>query len=211
MDYRTLAAEGASEVIEKKSRFIGEAVRVNTPEEAEQYIAGVRKHYYDARHHCFAYIAGEPGTPDEILRCSDDGEPSGTAGRPMLEILTGRDLHRCLLVVTRYFGGTLLGTGGLVRAYSAAARDAVEDAGAVCVRDGVELCITCTYTQLGRIQYRFAEDGIRITDTEYAADVKVHVTVPADAVSGIEKLVTELTDGTGSCETVGRSLYEEPV
>ena len=119
VDYRTIAHEGYSEITEKKSRFLGEAVRAATLKEAEEYIAAVRKRHYDARHHCFAFCVGEPGTPDEIWRSSDDGEPSGTAGKPMLEILKGRELHRTLLVVTRYFGGTLLGTGGLVRAYSA--------------------------------------------------------------------------------------------
>ncbi len=211
VDYKTVKESGFSEVVEKKSRFLGEAVRVSTLKEAEDYIAAVRKRHYDARHHCFAFCVGEPGTPDEILRSSDDGEPSGTAGKPMMEILKGRDLHRTLLVVTRYFGGTLLGTGGLVRAYSAAAREAADAAGAVWVRSGVRLRIRCSYPALGRFQYLFAKEGLAIEDTEYGEHVVLSVIVPEGAVERVRKLVTETTEGTGSCEEAGSVSYEEPL
>ncbi len=115
---------GTGEVIEKKSRFIASIFPIQTEEEALTYLSQVRKKYYDARHNCFAYVVGEK---NETERCSDDGEPSGTAGRPMMDVLTGQGLHNVLVVVTRYFGGTLLGTGGLVRAYSAAVKAGLEN------------------------------------------------------------------------------------
>ena len=121
-DYKTIRTDGQGEIIEKKSRFIGEVHYAKDLSEAESFLTAARKKYYDARHHCFACIVGAPGTPDEILRSNDDGEPGGTAGKPMLEVLTGEGLHYAAAVVTRYFGGTLLGTGGLVRAYTAAVR-----------------------------------------------------------------------------------------
>ena len=159
-EYKTVIKDGFSEVVEKKSRFLGEAVHAETLADAEAYIAAVKKRHYDARHHCFAFVVGEPGTPGEIARSSDDGEPSGTAGKPMLEVLTGRQLHKTLLVVTRYFGGTLLGTGGLHRAYSAAAKEAAEAAEIAEVKLGMRLMVTCSYTLLGKLQYLFAGEGI---------------------------------------------------
>ena len=208
MDYLTFAKMGESEVVEKKSRFLGEAVRVETQKEAEDYIAAVRKRHYDARHHCFAYVAGEPGTPDEVMRFSDDGEPSGTAGKPILEILSGKDLHKSLIVVTRYFGGTLLGTGGLVRAYSAAAKEALADAGTVMIRQGVRLRIECTYPAYGKFQYLFAKEGIQIENTVFSDGVSIDVIVPAGETERIRKLVTETTDGSAACDEAGSVTYE---
>ena len=208
IDYRTVKESGFSEVIEKKSRFLGEAVHTDTLEDAENYIAAVRKRHYDARHHCFAFVAGEPGTPDEVIRSSDDGEPSGTAGKPMLEILTGLGLHRTLVVVTRYFGGTLLGTGGLVRAYSAAAKEAFEAAGIVTVKQGTSMRITCSYPAYGKFQYLFAKEGIAVTDTVFTDGVAIDVTVPAGSESRIQKLVAETTDGQGGVEVLGAVTYE---
>lgn len=123
--YTTIRVSGTGEYIEKKSKFIGEVHFAKTLPEAEAFLQAARKRYYDARHHCFACITGEPGTPSEILRSNDDGEPGGTAGKPMLEVLTGAGLHYAAAVVTRYFGGTLLGTGGLVRSYTQADRKSV--------------------------------------------------------------------------------------
>ena len=209
VDYKTFSKCGLSEIVEKKSRFLGEAVPVSTPEEAEEYIAKVRKRYYDARHHCFAYVAGEPGTYEEVTRQSDDGEPSGTAGKPILEILAGRELHRVLIVVTRYFGGTLLGTGGLVRAYSAAAREAAENSGIVFIRQGKRLRISCSYTAYGKFQYLFAKEGIQVENTEFAQDVVISIVVPAGQEERMRKLVAETTDGTGKLEEAGDVSYQD--
>ena len=202
-DYRTFAKCGFSEVVEKKSRFLGEALPVKDAAEAEEYIAQVRKRHYDARHHCFAYVAGEPGTPEEVTRFSDDGEPSGTAGKPILEILAGRQLHHVLIVVTRYFGGTLLGTGGLVRAYGAAAREAADDAGILSVRQGTRLRISCSYPAYGKLQYLFAKEGIQVESTEFAEGVVIGVLVQKGGEERMRKLVAELTDGAGLLEEAG--------
>ena len=137
--YTTIRVSGTGEYIEKKSKFIGEVHFAKTLPEAEAFLQAARKRYYDARHHCFACITGEPGTPSEILRSNDDGEPGGTAGKPMLEVLTGAGLHYAAAVVTRYFGGTLLGTGGLVRSYTQAVKAALENAEIVTVTRGVSV------------------------------------------------------------------------
>ena len=209
IDYRTVKTPGFSEVIEKKSRFLGEAVHVEDLSEAESYIASVRKKHYDARHHCFAFVCGVPGTPDEVVRSGDDGEPSGTAGKPMLEILTGLKLRQTLVVVTRYFGGTLLGTGGLVRAYSAAAKEAFASAGIVTVKSGLHYRISCSYPAYGKFQYIFAKEGIVVTDTAFAEGVTIDVTVPAGREAALVRLVAETTDGQGAAEKIGGVRYEE--
>ena len=126
MPYRVVYQEGTGEYEEKKSRFIANIAPVSSEAEAVSFIESIRKKYYDARHHCTAFIIGRN---KEVTRCSDDGEPSGTAGKPILEVLLGADVTNVAAVVTRYFGGTLLGTGGLVRAYTQAAREAIENAG----------------------------------------------------------------------------------
>ena len=210
-DYRTIAETGISEVTEKKSRFIGEICRVRSLEEAEAHIAGIRKQYYDARHHCFAFVTGEPGTPEEIIRSSDDGEPQGTAGKPMLEILTGRQLHQTLIVVTRYFGGTLLGTGGLVRAYSAAAREAAELAETVWVRRGVKLRVGCSYSDYGRLQYLFANEGVMISSSDFGESVSIEAVMQEKRCGEIRKKITELTDGKAEIGELGPVVYEEPI
>ena len=123
-EYRTIYRGGEDEIVEKKSRFIATVVPVNTEEEALEFVEKTRKKYWDARHNCYAYILGDN---NEVQRFSDDGEPSGTAGKPILEVITGNECSNCLCVVTRYFGGVLLGTGGLIRAYTNAAKDALDN------------------------------------------------------------------------------------
>lgn len=209
MDYRTCAERGTSEIVEKKSRFLGEVTHVETLEEAETAVQKVRKQYYDARHHCFAFVCGEPGDPSEIVRSSDDGEPQGTAGKPMLEILTGAKLHKTLVVVTRYFGGTLLGTGGLVRAYSAAARSAVDAAGIVTVRHGTRLSVTCSYDLYGRLQYLFTNEHIRTERADFAEQVTLELIVPAADVSRITKLISDSSAGRAVCRYLGPCLYTD--
>ena len=124
--YKILYQAGEGEIVEKKSRFIATIRPVDSEEEALSFIAEMRKKYWDATHNCTAFVIGEN---HEQMRCNDDGEPSQTAGRPMLDVLLGEDVHNCCAVVTRYFGGTLLGTGGLVRAYSAAVKEGLPDPG----------------------------------------------------------------------------------
>ncbi|MBR4869124.1 MAG: YigZ family protein [Clostridia bacterium] len=145
--YTTIARRGDGEYIEKRSRFIGVAAPVSTPEEAAELVAQIKSKYYDARHHCYAYRLRNGGQ-----RYADDGEPQGTAGLPILDILERRDLVDCIIIVTRYFGGTLLGTGGLVRSYSAAAADALAHTPLLTMQQYIKGTFSCHYNQQGRLQ-----------------------------------------------------------
>ena len=136
--YDTVYTGGSDEIVEKKSRFIAQVFPVKTEEEVMQLLEAARKKYWDARHNCYAFVLGADG---EISRCSDDGEPSGTAGRPILEVLTKRGLKDVLVIVTRYFGGTLLGTGGLVRAYSQAAQAGLAASCIITKQAGIRLTV----------------------------------------------------------------------
>ena len=141
---------GSGEIEEKKSRFICHIFKIKSEEEAEEYITAVKKKYWDARHNCYAYVTGDKG---QIQRFSDDGEPQGTAGKPMLDILNSYGLTDCILVVTRYFGGVLLGTGGLIRAYQAAAKEGIKNSDVAQVCDGITAVITTDYNAYGKLQY----------------------------------------------------------
>ena len=149
--YKTIYEGGEGELVEKKSRFIATVRPVETEEEALAFIEEMKKKYWDARHNCYVYSVG---MNREATRCSDDGEPSGTAGRPMLDVLLGAEVHNICVVVTRYFGGTLLGTGGLVRAYSGAVQEGLSNSTIVEKCLGRQLDITTDYTGIGKIQPR---------------------------------------------------------
>lgn len=184
-------AEG--EIIEKKSRFIATMCPVETQEEAEQFIAKCKKKYWDARHNCSAYVIGEN---NEIMHSSDDGEPSGTAGRPMLSVLTGADLHNVAVVVTRYFGGVLLGTGGLVRAYQGAVSAAIENCRIEEQIDLQLLDVTVEYGDIGKIQYFIEQKKeYRLEETEYGVKVVFHMAVPVEMVSLAKDELVQLTGG----------------
>ena len=173
--YKIVYQGGEGEIVEKKSRFIAEIRPVESEEEATAFIAEVKKKYWDARHHCSAFTIGEN---NEVARCSDDGEPAQTAGRPMLDVLLGRELHNVCAVVTRYFGGTLLGTGGLVRAYGGAVQEGLKN----CVV--LEKCLArkwkvgTDYSGLGKVQYILAEAELPILDSEYGEGVDLTILVP---------------------------------
>ena len=149
---------GSGEIVEKKSRFIANIKSVETVEEAQVYIEEMKKKYWDARHNCSAFSVG---TEQVTTRCSDDGEPSGTAGKPILEVIRGAGLHNIFVVVTRYFGGTLLGTGGLVRAYTESAREGISHSQIITKIYGFKLNLTTDYTGLGKIQYLLGQRGLR--------------------------------------------------
>ena len=202
--YFTVLGAGTSEVIEKKSRFLGLLLHAETTEEAESAVAAVRKKHYDARHNCFAYIVGEPGG-SETLRAGDDGEPQGTAGRPMLEVLKGRELHNCVLVVTRYFGGTLLGTGGLIRAYTEAAQKACESAEIVEKLRGTRIRLHVSYNASGKLGYLFAGEGVTVLDTAYGADVQMDILAPEGEETVLQKRITEATDGKVEIERLDQT------
>ncbi|MCR4617394.1 MAG: YigZ family protein [Lachnospiraceae bacterium] len=190
---------------EKKSRFIATAVPVSSEEEAMNFIASTKKKYWDARHNCSAFIIGERG---QLTRCSDDGEPSGTAGRPMLEVLSGAGLTNVCVVVTRYFGGTLLGTGGLVRAYTQAVKDALDNSIIGRVSKGVLIEVILDYNDVGSVKYLLEKNDLDCSDVDYAADVTMRLRIKTEAADSIEKDITECTAGRclitriGECEIV---------
>ena len=202
---RTILYKGGSgEYVEKKSRFIAQLFPVSSEEEALERIGETRKRYYDARHNCFAYIIGGE---QEIRRSSDDGEPSGTAGRPMMEVLEGQGLQGVLAVVTRYFGGTLLGTGGLVRAYSTAVKEALEDSVILELLTGCKLRIVTDYNGVGKLQYLVRSLALKELETNYADEVEMILLVPDEEISKVEKEVTEKTAGRARMERTSRVEY----
>lgn len=188
--YKILYGGGSGELVEKKSRFIADLRPVKTEEEALAFVEEIRKKYWDARHHCFAYRIGDRG---QIARCSDDGEPSQTAGKPMMDVLAGEELHDVCAVVTRYFGGTLLGTGGLVRAYSGAVREGLKSCVIVEKKLAVKLEITTDYNGVGKIQYLAAQEGIQTLDSQYTDKVVLTFLVP---VAGEGRFRAQITEGT---------------
>lgn len=195
--YKVVYEGGSSEITEKKSRFIANAAPVQSEEEAVAYINEIKKKYWDARHSCYAFTVGYN---HELTRCSDDGEPSGTAGRPILDILLREDIHNAVVVVTRYFGGVLLGTGGLVRAYQKAAQAGLGQAVVIEKQRGRLLEIETDYNGLGKIQYILAQHEIRIRDIVYTQKVQIQIVVPFIQKDEIIKAVTEGTNGTAKFE-----------
>ena len=190
--YKILYKEGEAEISEKKSRFIAHIAPAQTEEEAQAFIEKIKKQYWDARHNCWAYSIGEK---QPALRCSDDGEPSGTAGKPMLEVLTGQELHNVVAVVTRYFGGVLLGTGGLVRAYTSAAIDGLEHSESITRIHGIKLLIRAEYTDLGKIQYLLASRDVIQLDPVYTDKVELMALVPVEQMKGLKADLMEGTNG----------------
>ena len=180
--YRVVYEGGEGEIVEKKSRFIATVRPVETEEEAVAFINEMKKKYWDARHNCSAFVIG---SRQEVTRCSDDGEPAQTAGRPMLDVLLREGITNVAVVVTRYFGGVLLGTGGLVRAYQSATQAGLAASKIIEKRQGKKLIIHTDYNGLGKLQYLFGQQKTAILDTEYAADVVsvsyTHLTLPTIA------------------------------
>lgn len=189
-EYKTIFQPGTGEIIEKKSRFIGYVRHVETEEEANKFIAEIKRKHYDARHNCYAYVLGEN---QSVLRFSDDGEPGGTAGKPILEVITGDLLCDVCIVVTRYFGGTLLGTGGLVRAYTDAAKACIDATEIVQKQLVIPALLSANYNDLGKIQYILNSEDISIVHCEYGETVELKVEIPFDEYSRIENLLIEGT------------------
>ncbi len=189
-EYKTIIEAGTGEIVEKKSHFIGYVRHTESEEEALAFINEIRKKHYDARHNCFAYcVDGEQQTQ----RFSDDGEPGGTAGKPILEVIKGNELCDVCIVVTRYFGGTLLGTGGLVRAYTDAAKACIENTQVLAKRRMIPMKLHTNYTDFGKIQYLLASEEIPILDSEYGEDVCVHVEIFVDDADKVKKKLIEVT------------------
>lgn len=197
LEYKVLLEGGSSEIVEKKSRFIATVQKCGTEQEAAGFIEDMKKKYWDASHNCSAFVIGARG---ELARCSDDGEPGGTAGRPMLEVLLGEGVRNAAVVVTRYFGGTLLGTGGLVRAYSQAVKEGLKACriGTMCY--GCELTVKTDYNGVGRILYLLGRQGIEPLESDYGEDVTLKIRVPAQVGERLAKDMVEATSGRALLE-----------
>ena len=172
-EFITILTDEMAEIVEKKSKFIANVFKVETVEEAEEKIKIIKKKYHDARHNCVAYRVAENG--QVVEKSSDDGEPSGTAGGPMLNILQKNNLRNIVVIVTRYFGGILLGTGGLVRAYSEATQKAIENCIKVYKVEGIELEIKLDYANLEIFKYYCKNNDIKIIQTDYAEDIVLKI------------------------------------
>ena len=204
--YRTVYEGGTGEIIEKKSRFIATVLPIESEEEAIAFIDAMKKKYWDARHNCSAYVLGEN---HEIQRCSDDGEPSKTAGRPMLDVLLLEDIHNVVVVVTRYFGGTLLGTGGLVRAYQSATKEGLDHSVIITKHLGKKLRITTDYNGIGKIQYIIGQMELSTLNTEYTDVVTVTLLVAPSEESAFRKKVIEATSNQAKMEDLELVYYTE--
>lgn len=205
-EYFVPTGRGEAEYVEKRSRFIGAVVPVESETEARAHIEEIKKRHYDARHNCWCYRLHGGAE-----RYSDDGEPQGTAGQPMLNVLQRQGVENVLCVVTRYFGGVLLGVGGLVRAYSQSAVDAIGAAGTSVVRRWVEVAVSCPYALFDRIKLEVESCGGALGETEYAAEVTVHALLPEERVEDFTARITELTAGGGQVLPLGEVLRAVPL
>ena len=179
--------------IEKKSKFICHLFLVNNADEIAEILKSEKKRYFDARHHCYAYILGDDGND---YKCSDDGEPSGTAGRPMLEILQREGLTDILCVVTRYFGGTLLGTGGLVRAYSESLKDAIDKSTFIEESKAIKVRYTYSYSFDAKVSQYFREKNIKVLDTSYLDNVTSEIVVKDNEYETVKGDLVNITNGS---------------
>ena len=199
-----------AEIEVKRSRFLCRLVRTETEEAARAAIDDARKTHWGARHHCSAFVLGSSGAPDQVRRSNDDGEPSGTAGRPMLEALSGRGFVDCVAVVTRYFGGTLLGAGGLVRAYSEAvltAIDAAQSLGLVVERERRGLfTLALPHADAGRIEAELRQRGVLILGTDYGLDAVLKIA--DDDATRLAAVVARVTAGTAELEALGHEWVD---
>ena len=208
MAYLTIAGQASAEIVVSRSRFLCELERVDDELSARGVIEQARRAHWDARHHCSAFILG---LDRSVERSSDDGEPPGTGGAPMLEVLRGRELSDVVAVVTRWFGGTLLGTGGLSRAYADAVRAAL-DLATVVQRVEQELCeVTVDLAAAGRLEHELRSRGTKVLSTEYTDVATLSIAVPLIAVPIAEEIVAELTEGHAELYRRGRRWVDAPL
>jgi uncharacterized YigZ family protein len=202
--YKCIYEGGTGEIEEKKSRFICHVKPVETEEEATAFINTKKKEFWDARHNCSAFVIGKNA---ELTRCSDDGEPAGTAGRPMLEVLLNEEIRNVAVVVTRYFGGVLLGTGGLVRAYQGAVKAGLEASTIIEKKEGVKAGVTCDYTLAGKLQYIFEKNKYAILEAKYEENVSFILLIPTDDFPRVQKEVTEASSGKAELVKESECVY----
>ncbi|KRF13805.1 hypothetical protein ASG90_13310 [Nocardioides sp. Soil797] len=198
--YVTIARDGSAEIEVKRSRFLCTVERVEHEDSARAVVERLRKQHWDARHHCSAFVLGPCG---DVQRSSDDGEPAGTAGAPMLEVLRGRAVSDVVVVVTRWFGGVLLGAGGLVRAYGDAVRAGLDSVGTLQRSLVVEHSVSVTHADAGRLESELRTRGVSVLDVSYGADVTMLLGVPSASAMSLDAVVAELTGGSAEPEEVG--------
>ena len=205
--YTTLKDIGEASFTEKKSEFIGSAMPVQTEEEALEFIAEIKKKHSTARHNVYAYVVRE----NNIIRFTEDGEPKGTAGSMVLVVLKKSDITDAVIVVTRYFGGILLGTGGLARAYTKAASDAINAAGIAVMKNLTEFKITCSFRDHDRIKHALQSFKYNLDNTDFSANVTLYCSAVHDVYESIKKTVTELTADRASIEVTGERFGADGV
>ncbi len=197
---------GTDEIVEKKSRFIANVFKVESEEQAVDIINNMKKKFCDARHNCYAYIIGNN---NEVQKFSDDGEPSGTAGKPIMDIILSEKIHNCLIVVTRYFGGTLLGTGGLIRAYQEASKKGIAQSEVIDAIEGVSAYIDTDYNNMGKIQYICAEQNVLIEDIEYTDKVHIKLLIPKEYYMQFVHIITDRFSGNVEVIENGEQKYSK--
>ena len=204
-DFRVPYQAAETEFTEKRSRFIGHLLPVETEEQAREFIAQMKKKYYDARHNCWCYLIGR-----DVLRYGDDGEPQGTAGQPMLNVFQRQEVWNVCCVVTRYFGGVLLGAGGLTRAYTKGATDALTAAGIARMGLWTLWDVPCTYPLLERMKLEVAATGGVVRDAEYGADITLRTAFPAGTAETFQLRLTELSAGSLTMTAAGEEFLPGP-
>lgn len=204
-DYLVPRGVGQAEYIEKKSRFLGGVYPVTSEQEAKEILERVRRQHYDARHNCWCYILR-----GGAKRYSDDGEPQGTAGQPMLNVFQREGVENVVCVVTRYFGGVLLGAGGLTRAYAKSAKDALDAAGKARMRLWSAVTVDCPYPMLERLKLLAAAHGGTVEGTDFGAAVSVRILLPQENAAGFDAALTELSAGTMTARREGERFLPGP-
>ena len=202
---RYIKEGGSGEIVEKKSRFIATLKAVSSEEEAAAFIAGIKKQYWDAKHNCTAFVIGEDA---QTTRCSDDGEPSGTAGRPMLNVLTSAGLTNVCVVVTRYFGGTLLGTGGLIRAYQEAVKEGLSNCVIVQRVSATGYSVETDYNGAGKLQNLFGRENVIVENSDFSEKVIFTILLLKEQEEEILKKIADLTLGAATVKKCGTKMAE---
>ncbi|MDF2487005.1 MAG: hypothetical protein K0R46_3173 [Herbinix sp.] len=202
--FKTIYMGGSGEYSMKKSRFIATVVPVETEDAALELIEALKKKYWDATHNCSAYIIG---TDQPLMRCSDDGEPSKTAGRPMLDVLLAHELTNLVVVVTRYFGGTLLGTGGLVKAYQSATLEGLSQCKVITKELGIRTVLATDYNLVGKLQYYISQEQLTLLTSDYTDIVRLEVLVPPSRFQSFTKKIAELTNGSAIPDELGKVYF----
>jgi uncharacterized YigZ family protein len=205
--YRTLSCQAQDEYIVKHSRFIGYAKPVKTEKEAQEFIAEISKKHWDAKHNVYAYSIREGG----IKRYSDDGEPQGTAGMPVLNVILQEDITDCVVVVTRYFGGILLGGGGLVRAYTHSAKIGIDAAGIITLSKWTVCKISCDYTFYGKLETFIRDFGGVIENTDFGENVTLEYRIEKGTEDAFDKKLKDLTNGKIAFDITGEVIADKKV